>query len=540
MISSKIKYLFLAFLLVSFFNIYSASFTYSEKPTYGVIPYGSTSRLCTYRVSYSGTDAIRYIKLIVMYDGAAITETLNTNPENKNLPTVINIDMLEGVHTVSFALAGMDPERPDPNKPIIYQEADVFEVVIPFSVRVRNNFPGGTIIVRDVIKNSPVDDPCLVGHTRNIGAIEQTFDNYNRVWNNSGSNNSSWKKIRTDGFQANISTDQNTTYNVETNDKSTCLEAGLKKVCNVNVQRSSLSGNGIIYVTQNGVQSTITSTDQTFNVVEGNTISLSVEDVTIDNIDYIFDGWTWTENGIPGSDKTRSRSFNPDYHTNITGSFKGYANISMMNVQSNDGEIGESPNIHWTDNPNSNVSYKIQCTMFKKNSPDYMNCLPQYLSQGVQSFTVTSFGGNHEKDETDRLNIALYALYSVENTERFVNSKDFYVPLPFSDDENPPESKRNAGIHNGDIITKYSVANYPNPFNPTTVINYQVPEAGHVTLKVYDVMGREIASLVDGVKAKGSYNVNFSMEQHHLASGIYFCRLSAGKNVVTTKMILSK
>jgi hypothetical protein len=53
-------------------------------------------------------------------------------------------------------------------------------------------------------------------------------------------------------------------------------------------------------------------------------------------------------------------------------------------------------------------------------------------------------------------------------------------------------------------------------------------------------MGKEIATLVDGVKNRGNYNINFSMEQYRLASGIYFCRLSAGKNMLTTKMILSK
>jgi len=53
-------------------------------------------------------------------------------------------------------------------------------------------------------------------------------------------------------------------------------------------------------------------------------------------------------------------------------------------------------------------------------------------------------------------------------------------------------------------------------------------------------MGKEIATLVDGAKNKGSYNINFSMDQYHLSSGIYFCRMQSGKNITTTKMILSK
>ncbi len=100
--------------------------------------------------------------------------------------------------------------------------------------------------------------------------------------------------------------------------------------------------------------------------------------------------------------------------------------------------------------------------------------------------------------------------------------------------------KKNANISKDGIITQYAVANYPNPFNPTTVVNYQVPQAGRVTLKVYDIMGREIATLVDENKEIGSYNVNFSMDKYRLSSGVYFCRMIAGKTMITNKMILSK
>lgn len=80
--------------------------------------------------------------------------------------------------------------------------------------------------------------------------------------------------------------------------------------------------------------------------------------------------------------------------------------------------------------------------------------------------------------------------------------------------------------------------NYPNPFNPTTAIGYQLSAVGHVTLKVYDVLGREVATLVDEVKRPGSYVVRF--DGLHLASGVYFDRLVAGGQVITRKMVLMK
>jgi outer membrane protein assembly factor BamB len=70
--------------------------------------------------------------------------------------------------------------------------------------------------------------------------------------------------------------------------------------------------------------------------------------------------------------------------------------------------------------------------------------------------------------------------------------------------------------------------NYPNPFNPSTTINYQLPNSGIVTIKVYDILGREVNTLVNGFKSAGSYEINFSAEG--LASGVYIYRLTAANN----------
>ena len=84
----------------------------------------------------------------------------------------------------------------------------------------------------------------------------------------------------------------------------------------------------------------------------------------------------------------------------------------------------------------------------------------------------------------------------------------------------------------------YLAQNYPNPFNPTTTINYKIPKTSFVTLKIYNVLGKEIATLVNEEKPAGNYNVEFNAKG--LSSGIYFYRIRAGEYVQTKKMILMK
>ena len=90
-----------------------------------------------------------------------------------------------------------------------------------------------------------------------------------------------------------------------------------------------------------------------------------------------------------------------------------------------------------------------------------------------------------------------------------------------------------------DFIKNYQLMqNYPNPFNPSTVIRYGLPRDGFVTLKVYDILGRKVATLVNEYEAAGSYNVTFNAS--NLASGIYIYQLKSGDFVANKKLILMK
>jgi hypothetical protein len=80
--------------------------------------------------------------------------------------------------------------------------------------------------------------------------------------------------------------------------------------------------------------------------------------------------------------------------------------------------------------------------------------------------------------------------------------------------------------------------NYPNPFNPTTTIRYEIPYASHVSLTVFDVLGRQIQTLVNTFEQAGRYEVTFNA--HDLSSGTYYYRLEAGGSVETKTLLVLK
>ena len=97
---------------------------------------------------------------------------------------------------------------------------------------------------------------------------------------------------------------------------------------------------------------------------------------------------------------------------------------------------------------------------------------------------------------------------------------------------------KNGNTVNGFVLKQ----NYPNPFNPSTIIGFELKTKSHVTLKVFDIMGREVATLINGDRAAGAYNITFNAQntngKFQLASGVYYYRLQTENSSLTKKMIL--
>ncbi len=175
------------------------------------------------------------------------------------------------------------------------------------------------------------------------------------------------------------------------------------------------------------------------------------------------------------------------------------------------------------------------------------------INNSADSLNITSF---YNKDSS----------YSVEKTVPFIIPPFGTVPIdikfePFEDGyfkdylhiRSDTETSRVAqvmllkgrtdsiftSVSDHEVVNNFSLEqNYPNPFNPSTVIRFQISKREFVTLKVYDILGREVATLINDEKPAGNYNVEFNAQ--NLTSGVYVYRLQAGKFSDVKKLLLLK
>ena len=134
-------------------------------------------------------------------------------------------------------------------------------------------------------------------------------------------------------------------------------------------------------------------------------------------------------------------------------------------------------------------------------------------------------------DEVLDPTVYVYSVYIDKYNNKWLGYSNGYVVKYMGDDITDVKKDEQ------DIPVHYNLLlNYPNPFNPSTIISYQIPERGLVKLKVYDVLGNEIVSIVNEEKAAGQYQVEFNSE--NLSSGIYIYRMQVNNYIESKKMIL--
>jgi photosystem II stability/assembly factor-like uncharacterized protein len=155
---------------------------------------------------------------------------------------------------------------------------------------------------------------------------------------------------------------------------------------------------------------------------------------------------------------------------------------------------------------------------------------------GVKVLCTTNGGSTWEEQSRwflRNLNVSACFTFADPNNGWLVGEKGMILHtsnggVTFANESKPRE------LPSGFVLEQ----NYPNPFNPSTTITYQLPTVSHVALKVFDILGREVASLVDGFEEPGYKSVTF--DASNLASGVYFYRLRAGEFSEIRRMLLVK
>jgi tetratricopeptide (TPR) repeat protein len=121
--------------------------------------------------------------------------------------------------------------------------------------------------------------------------------------------------------------------------------------------------------------------------------------------------------------------------------------------------------------------------------------------------------------------------YGVSNREEYISRRKELLEKKFGKSDNQ--------ITGEQIPTEYALfQNYPNPFNPTTTITYQIPKEGLVTLKIYDILGKEVTTLINEEKQAGKYSIDFNASK--LSSGVYLYELRSNEYRSTKKLLLMK
>lgn len=135
-------------------------------------------------------------------------------------------------------------------------------------------------------------------------------------------------------------------------------------------------------------------------------------------------------------------------------------------------------------------------------------------------------------------NDKIYVYYKVKSNDINGNSSDLSDDVRVACNEPLSKKSESTDFKTTGVVDFRLNSNYPNPFNPTTTITFQLPESGYATLKIYNSLGQEVAVLLDGYEDSGAYAILFNAKD--LPSGMYFATLQMNNFSQTKKMILQK
>lgn len=395
----------------------------------------------------------------------------------------------------------------------------------PVNFSISNNFNAGSVTVNGFPQSSGYSLPTLETSTATLTAIEPQTNIYTYIWNDTEAplNKSNWKEYYSNGAITDKGQSQTLNFAVTYDDNGSNYVANMRKKFSVTFQNNfiGISSAGVINI--NGTQYNAPSYGNL--VIEGNNITATAPTQTINGILYNLSSWS---NGSTSNTTT----FTPIDHTIYVANYIGVPSVSAISMHYSTQTVGNPIQILWTDNPNTNVTqYKI----YRNIKGGTGAVLIATVGRGVQTYTDQSYV--YTGTYTDKLiyyDVRQY--YVTENTYSTPNYIAVYGAYNLWSLTQDNGARTNNVI---ETVDNYALEqNSPNPFNPSTIISYQLLNDGFVSLKVYDMLGREVKTLVNDIKTKGRYSVKF--DAANLASGIYIYQLKANGFSSIKKMILTK
>ncbi|MGD8782242.1 MAG: FlgD immunoglobulin-like domain containing protein [Ignavibacteria bacterium] len=395
-------------------------------------------------------------------------------------------------------------------------------------IGVENNFSGGQVYSSTSgNKTAPYNIYPDAGQSLTLGAIEnQTDENgYIRIWNDTEApdNKSIWQRRKgTDIYDR--SDDQNYTFVTSLDDDNSTYIANLRKKCDITLQNSFSGG----VITVNGTERSSPYTEE--DVIELNDVEVSVSSTTTVNyIDYTFQNWSDGSTTYSG----RSQTFNPSAHTTYTANYIGTVNNSYRNMRDT-GILWDFIVIEWDEHPNTDVTHYKVYRRVKHDGVMGDEVLVATKPRGSTSYTDSYYV--KAKTYVDLVQYDVRGYYSPDGT--YPDADYFAV---YGEPCLPKENDTTA-VEN-EIVNEFALANYPNPFNPSTNINFSIPKAQNVKLLIYNILGEKVKELVNSNMEAGSYTVQWNGDNQSgrkVNSGVYFSVLQTQEKRIVKKMILSK
>jgi photosystem II stability/assembly factor-like uncharacterized protein len=297
-------------------------------------------------------------------------------------------------------------------------------------------------------------------------------------------------------------------------------------------------GTNRVYRTTNGAANwTAISPDLTDDGPRLGTVTTI--DVAATNSNVIFAGtddshvWVTTDNGTTWNDVSASLPYrwvtrvkvDPNNESNVYVTFSG---LKWHDPQPHVFKSSDKGN-NWTDISSNLPDAPVNAFAVDNNDPNRL-----YLGSDVGAFMSFNGGVSWQPIADGLPTVSVYDM-KIHPTENYLAIGTHGRSMYMVDLSQVVNNVQNQST----IPESFKLyQNYPNPFNPTTKLSFIIGNSSFVTLKVYDVLGKEVATLVNEEKSSGKYSVNFNA--NNLASGIYFYKLQAGNFTKTMKMILMK